>query len=95
MEGVERTNVEMVHLQQRVGLAQHNSYAIDVDRRENQNCYNCGGFGHLAKNYRNKNSIGKGRRLKYKRNKNNGQRRIEEENRQQNLNGKRDLILLN
>jgi len=27
---------------------------MDVDRRENQNCYACGGFRHLARNYKNK-----------------------------------------
>jgi len=26
---------------------------MDVDRRENQNCYVCEGFGHLARNCRN------------------------------------------
>jgi len=27
---------------------------MDIDRRENRNCYICGGFGHLARNYRNR-----------------------------------------
>jgi len=27
---------------------------MDVDRRENRNCYICGGFGHLTRNCRNK-----------------------------------------
>jgi len=27
---------------------------MDVDRRENRNCYACGGFGHLAGNCRNR-----------------------------------------
>jgi len=36
-----------------------------VDKRENQNCYNCRGFGHLTRNCRNRNRIGKGRRLEY------------------------------
>jgi len=27
---------------------------MDVDRRENRNCYACGGFGHLVRNYRNR-----------------------------------------
>ena len=41
---------------------------MDVDRMENRNCYNCGGFRHLARNCRNKkikDRIGKGRRLEY------------------------------
>ena len=81
MKKVERTNVKMVCLQQRVGLAQYNSYAIDVDRRENQNCYNCRGFGHLTRNCRNRNRIGERRRLEYRENENNRQRRIEGGNR--------------
>ena len=27
---------------------------MNIDRRENKNCYTCGRFGHLARNYRNK-----------------------------------------
>ena len=27
---------------------------MDVDRRENKNCYICGGFGYLARNCRNR-----------------------------------------
>ena len=69
---------------------------MDVNRRENQNYYNCGGFEYLARNYRNRgNRIGEGRRLEYSSNRDNGQRRVEEENGQQNLNGERGLILLN
>ena len=63
---------------------------------ENRNCYNCRGFGHLARNCRNRgigNRIGEKRRLKY--GQNNRQRlMIEEENGQSNLNGDRDLIVL-
>jgi len=68
---------------------------MDVNRN-NRNCYNCRGFRHLAKNYRNRgmgNKIGENRRLEYG-NENNGQRRSEGKNRQNNLNGKQDLILL-
>jgi len=32
MEGVERTNVMIMHPNQRVGLAQHNPYAMEVNR---------------------------------------------------------------
>ena len=52
--------------QQRVGFVQRNPYAIDVDRRERRDCYNCRGFGHMARNYRNRgvgNRIGEERRL--------------------------------
>ena len=61
---------------------------MNIDRR-NRNYYNCGEFGHIAKNCRNKeikDRIKKERRLKYS-NKNNGQRRmIERGNRNDNLN---------
>jgi len=69
---------------------------MDVNKREERNCYNCEGFGHMARYCRNReigNRIGEGRRLEYGRNK--GQKRIEGGNRKQNLNRERDLILLN
>ena len=87
MEGVERTDTVIIYPQQRVGGAQRSPYTMDVDRRENRNCYNCGGFGHLARNCRNKrtgNRIGDGRRLGYGGNER--QERIEGGNRE-NLNG--------
>jgi len=71
---------------------------MKVNRR-NRNCYNCRGFGHLARNCKNRETgdrIRKSKKLEY-RNENNGQRRvIERENGQNNnLNGNRDLIVLN
>ena len=68
MERVKRIDMVMVYPQQRVEFTQCNPYAIDVDRRENRNCYNCGGFGYLARNCRNRridNRIGERRRLEY------------------------------
>ena len=69
---------------------------MNMDRRENRNCYNCERFGYLARNCRNRgagNRIGKGRKLEYGRNR---QRRIiEGENNENNLNGDGDLIILN
>ena len=47
MEGVERTNVVIVCPTQQAEFVPHNSYAIDINRR-NRNCYSYGGFGHLA-----------------------------------------------
>jgi len=47
-------NVAMVNPQQRAGFPQRNPYTMDVNRRENRNCYACGDFGHLARNYRNR-----------------------------------------
>jgi len=66
---------------------QRNPYTMDVDRRENKNCYNCGGFRYLARNYKNRrieNKIGEGKRLEYGRNER--QERMEGEN-GENLNG--------
>ena len=64
MEGVERTNVMMARPQQQGAVfPPRNPYAMDVDRRENRNCYACGRFGHLARNYRNR-GIGMNRRMK-------------------------------
>ena len=53
----------MANPQQRAGFPQKNPYAIDMDRRENRNCYTCGGFGHLARNCRNR-GIGMNKRMK-------------------------------
>ena len=64
----------------------HNLYTMDVDR-ENRNCYNCGEFGYLARNCRNReieSRIRESRKLEYK-NRN---------NRQNNLNGEGGLIIL-
>jgi len=95
MKEVERMNAVIMWSQQRTGFAQRNPYTMDIDRRKNRNCYSCGGFRHLARNCRNKrteNRIREGRRLEYGGNER--QKRIEEGNREQNLNRKQDLILL-
>jgi len=94
---IKRTNVVMVYPNQQARLAPHNPYVMEVDGR-NRNCYNCGGFDHMMKYYRNwetKNKIGEERRLEYRKNRNNGQQRIIEGENKQNLNGNRDLIVLN
>ena len=76
MERVERTNAAMVTPQLRTGFPQRNPYAMDVNRRENRNCYICEEFGHLARNCRNKGMIN---------------RRMEIDQDSNNLNGKGGL----
>ena len=94
IEGVERTDAVIVHPQQRVGVVQRNTYAMNIDR--GRNCYACREFGHMAQHCRNRgtgNRIGEGRRLEYGSRENNGQRRIEERNEANNLKGEEDLIV--
>jgi len=50
---------------------------MDVDRN-NRNCYACGGFGHLARHYRNRRA--------------GMNRKMETEDNNNNLNGDRGLI---
>ena len=52
IEKVERTNMKMTIPQQRIGF--RNPYAMNINRRENRNCYSHRGFEHITRNYRNK-----------------------------------------
>ena len=73
-------------------FAPQNLYAIDIDK-ENRNCYNCGRFGYLARNCRNKRMGGRireDRRLEYRKNE-----QRTENNRSNNLNRDKNLIVLN
>ena len=71
MKGVERTNVAITRLQQQgAGFSPRNPYAINVDKRENKNCYVCRGFGHLARNCRNR-EMGTNRRIEVEQDNNN------------------------
>jgi len=53
MKGVKRTNMVIANSQQRAGFSQRNPYTMNIDRSR-RNCYVCGGFGHIAKNCRNR-----------------------------------------
>ena len=91
MEEVKRMNAVIVCSNQRTGFALCNLYAMDVDQ-ENRNCYSCGAFGHLARNCKNRgkeNRIEEDRRLEYEQ-----KLRIKENNGQDNLNRKGDLVVL-
>ena len=78
---IERTNAVMVHPTQQAVFTLQNPYAMEVDRG-NKNCYNCGSFEHITRHCRNRKTedrIGEGRRLEYRGNKNNKERRMIEE----------------
>jgi len=93
MEGIERTNVVVVRgAGQGVGASpRRDPYAMEVD--QGQNCYTCGGFGHMARHCRNRGIRGRvaeNRRVEYS----GGQ--IEEiTNFSNNLKAGEDLELLN
>ena len=61
MEGVERTNAVVVRgsgvgVGQSMGMPpRRDPYAMEVNRK--RNCYTCGGFGHMARNCRNKGRV--------------------------------------
>ena len=78
MEEVERINAVIARPQQQgTGFSQRNPYTMNVNRRENRNCYAYRGFGHLARHCRNREAE--------------MNKRIETEDNTNNLNGKGGL----
>ncbi len=91
MEGIERTNAVVVR-GQGVGVPpRRDPFAMEVDK--GRNCFACGGFGHMARNCRNRGMrgrVGDNRRVEY------GEGRIEEiSNFVNNLKEDENLELLN
>ena len=97
MEGIERTNAVVLRGsgvgsgQNAGGPSRRDPFAMDIDR--GQNCYACGGFGHMARHCRNRGMRGRvadNRRVEY------GGGQIEEiTNFSNNLKVGEDLELLN
>ena len=94
MEGVERTNAVVVRGQgvgQGAGIPpRRDPFAMEIDR--GRNCYACGGFGHMARNCRNR---GRGRLMDGRRVEYNGGRIEEIFDNLNNLKGEENLELLN
>ena len=90
MEGVERTNAVVVRGQgagQGMGVPlRWDPYAMEVDR--GRNCYACGGFGHMARNCRNR---GRGRPMQGRRVDYGGGRIVEVYDNMDNLKGEENL----
>jgi len=92
MKGIERTNAVVVRdAGQGVGVPQRRDpFAMEVDW--GRNCYACGGFGHMARNCRNR---GRGRPMEGRRVEYSGGRIEEIFDNSNNLKGGENLELLN
>ena len=66
MEGIERTNAVVVRGQNAGIPPRRDPFAMEIDR--GRNCFACGGFGHMARNCRNRGMRGRvaeNRRVEY------------------------------
>ena len=92
MEGIESTNAVVVRGagQGKGAPPRQDPFAMEVDR--GQNCYACGGFGHMAHNCRNR---GRGRPIDGRRVEYSGGRIEEIFDNSSNLKGGENLELLN
>ena len=92
IEGIERTNAVIVRgAGQGAGVPpRRDPFAMEVDR--GQNCYACGGFGHMACHCRNR---GRGRLMDRRRVEYEGGRIEEIFDQRDNLKGVENLELLN
>ena len=66
MEGIERTNAVVVRGQNAGIPPRRDPFAMEIDR--GRNCFACGGFGHMARNCRNRGTRGRvaeNRRVEY------------------------------
>ena len=66
MEGIEKTNAVVrgsgAGVGQDMGVSsRQDPYAMEVDR--GRNCYTCRGFRHMARHYRNRGRLMRGRRI--------------------------------
>ena len=68
MKRVKRTNMIIVNIQQQwIGfMPRQDTYAMNINRE--RNCYNCGGFSHITRYYRNQRMVKWERKISYQNN---------------------------
>ena len=74
IEGIERMNAIVTRnlgQGQQMGQSRRDPNTININRRNNRNCYNYGGFGHMARHCRNR-RVGMNRKMEIEDNNLNG-----------------------